>query len=85
MLHVRFRDNGCGIAPENIECIFERGFTTKSSGSTGQGLHWSASTVSVMNGKLYAESEGPGRGACLHLLLPLFSTAMEPEATEAAA
>jgi signal transduction histidine kinase len=75
MLHIRFKDNGCGIDPENIERIFERGFTTKSSGSSGQGLHWSANTVSSMGGRIYADSEGAARGACLHLLLPLSAAA----------
>ncbi|MDH3669569.1 MAG: ATP-binding protein [Gammaproteobacteria bacterium] len=85
MLHIRFKDNGCGIDPQNIERIFERGFTTKPSGASGLGLHWSANTVSVMRGRLYAESEGAGRGACLHLLLPLSSSATGTSVTEVAA
>jgi signal transduction histidine kinase len=69
-IHVRVCDNGEGIAPAHLGRIFERGFSTKPGGSSGLGLHWCANTVNAMGGRLYAESEGPGRGACLHLLLP---------------
>jgi len=69
IVHIRVEDDGEGIAPENLQRVFERGFTTKQ-GSSGVGLHWCANTVADMKGRIYAESEGPGRGACLHLLLP---------------
>jgi two-component system NtrC family sensor kinase len=69
-IHLTVRDNGAGIAPGNLERIFQRGFTTKDGGSWGIGLHWSANTIAAMNGKIYAESPGPGEGACLHLLFP---------------
>ena len=70
MAHLRFADDGAGIAPEHLSRIFERGFSTKGRGS-GLGLHWSANTVGQFGGQLFAESEGPGHGATLHLLLPL--------------
>jgi signal transduction histidine kinase len=69
--HVRVEDNGRGIRPEQMARLFERGYTTKTQGSSGLGLHWSATTAASMSGRLYAESAGEGRGACLHLLLPL--------------
>jgi signal transduction histidine kinase len=69
MAHVRFEDNGGGIAPEHLKRIFERGFSTKKIAS-GQGLHWSANTVASLQGELYAESMGIGRGAVLHLKIP---------------
>jgi two-component system, NtrC family, sensor kinase len=70
MVHLCIEDNGQGIPGEKITKIFERGFSTKSRGS-GLGLHWSANTVSSLKGMVYAESEGEGRGAVFHLLLPL--------------
>jgi two-component system NtrC family sensor kinase len=76
-VHLCFEDNGIGIATENLARLFERGFSTKARGS-GMGLHWSANTASALGGRLYAESAGPGRGACLHLLLPLADTATQP-------
>lgn len=68
--HLCFEDNGGGIPEESLTRIFERGFSTKGRGS-GLGLHWSANTVIALEGRLYAESAGPGEGACLHLVLPL--------------
>jgi sensor domain CHASE-containing protein len=70
MAHLCFEDNGGGIPAENLTRLFERGFSTKGRGS-GLGLHWSANTVTALGGRLYAESKGPGEGACLHLVLPL--------------
>jgi sensor domain CHASE-containing protein len=69
MVRLRFADPGAGISAETLPHIFERGFSTKSRGS-GMGLHWSANTVLALGGRMYAESDGAGRGACLHVLLP---------------
>lgn len=68
--HLCFEDNGEGILPENLARIFERGFSTKGRGS-GLGLHWSANTVTALNGRMYAESAGAGAGTRMHLILPL--------------
>jgi signal transduction histidine kinase len=73
--HLFFEDNGVGIEGTDLQRIFERGFSTKGRG-TGLGLHWSANTINNMNGRIYAESDGRGRGACFHLILPAAS--MEP-------
>jgi signal transduction histidine kinase len=70
LAHVCFADNGPGITPEALTHLFERGFTSKARGS-GIGLHWCANTMNAMGGRIYATCDGPGRGACLHLLLPL--------------
>ena len=70
MAHLRFIDNGVGMEPETLARIFERDYSTKRRGS-GLGLHWSANTVTALNGRLYAESAGRGQGAVMHLLLPL--------------
>ena len=72
MVHIRVKDNGRGILPEDINRLFDRGFTTKQEKEiSGIGLHWCANTVSAMHGRLWAQSDGLGHGACLHLLLPL--------------
>ena len=70
LAHVRFTDNGQGIPAEALPRLFERGFTSKARGS-GIGLHWCANTMAAMGGRIHATSDGPGRGACVHLLLPL--------------
>jgi two-component system NtrC family sensor kinase len=71
MVHLRFEDNGVGIDAGGLSHIFERGFSTKGRRSSGLGLHWSAITVISMGGRMFAESQGIGQGATLHLLLPL--------------
>jgi signal transduction histidine kinase len=69
MVHLRFTDDGVGIPAEDLSRVFQRGFSTKARGS-GTGLHWSANTIQTLGGRLFAESDGPGRGASFHLLLP---------------
>jgi two-component system, NtrC family, sensor kinase len=70
MAHLYIEDNGGGIPAEGLTKLFERGFSTKKRGS-GLGLHWSANTIAALKGRIYAESEGVGRGAVFHLWLPL--------------
>ncbi|MFH1999907.1 MAG: CHASE4 domain-containing protein [Planctomycetota bacterium] len=70
-VHLEISDNGEGIDPETMKQIFGRGFTTKKKGFTGGiGLHWCGNVISAMNGKIYAESRGAGKGATFHLLIP---------------
>jgi C4-dicarboxylate-specific signal transduction histidine kinase len=64
------RDNGVGIAPENLTRIFSHGFTTKKDGH-GFGLHSGALAAKEMGGCLQAFSEGPGTGATFILELPI--------------
>ena len=37
---------------------------------TGLGLHWCANALAGMGGGIQAQSEGPGHGAEIHVLLP---------------
>jgi sensor domain CHASE-containing protein len=71
MIDVQIVDNGEGIEPASMHRIFERGFSTKHNIPSGIGLHWCANAVAMMNGQIYAESEGSGRGTCFHILLPV--------------
>ncbi len=63
-------DDGVGIDAENRVRLFEKGFTTKSGGKRGVGLHWCANAVNAMGGRLSVESEGPHRGATFRIILP---------------
>lgn len=67
---IAVRDNGVGIAAENLTRIFGHGFTTKKDGH-GFGLHSGALAAKQMNGSLSVHSDGPGRGATFTLELPV--------------
>ena len=66
-------DNGVGIPPENLNRIFNHGFTTRKHGH-GFGLHSGALAAKEMGGALTAHSDGPGKGARFVLELPLQPT-----------
>jgi len=71
-LHLHCEDNGVGIAHGNLERVFDQGFSTKSRDTNyGIGLHWCANAISAMGGRIWAVSDGPGRGASMHMMLPL--------------
>jgi two-component system, NtrC family, sensor kinase len=57
------RDNGIGIAPEDMPELFRNGFTTKPDGKGGEGLHWCANALAKLKGRIWAESAGKGAGA----------------------
>jgi signal transduction histidine kinase len=67
-------DNGCGIAPENLERLFEPFFTTKtgeddSEVGTGLGLAICMEIMTRMGGAITVASE-PGQGASFTLTMP---------------
>ena len=70
-IHAKFIDNGIGIDKKTLERIFERGFSTKKAKQEGFGLHWCGNAMMSMYGRLYAESDGSGKGACFHIVLPV--------------
>jgi two-component system NtrC family sensor kinase len=66
------QDSGTGIEPQNIQRIFERGFSTKlGKGNSGIGLHWCATAINALGGRIWASSEGPGHGAKFHIIIPI--------------
>jgi signal transduction histidine kinase/DNA-binding response OmpR family regulator len=75
-LHFSVADNGIGIPPRKLEVIFEKftqvdSSTTRKFGGTGLGLAICKQLVDLMKGRIWAESEGEGRGATFHVELPL--------------
>lgn len=71
-LSIRCDDQGIGIEPEDLPRIFERGFSTKGDASSrGIGLHWCATTIASLGGRIWATSDGRGRGATFHVILPV--------------
>jgi signal transduction histidine kinase len=71
-LEISVKDDGEGIAPENMTRIFAHGFTTRKEGH-GFGLHSCALAAIEMNGRLTAHSDGPGKGALFTLQIPLIT------------
>jgi two-component system NtrC family sensor kinase len=72
MVRLTVGDNGTGFEGDAETKVFQRGFTSKSEGdTTGLGLHWCANAVAGMGGRISAESDGAGKGARFHVLLPI--------------
>ena len=60
-------DTGCGIAPEDMERVFEAGVTN---GGTGVGLYEARAFARSMDGEILSESE-VGVGSRFTLRLPV--------------
>ena len=69
-LDIIIADNGPGISRENLDKIFQHGFTTRAKGH-GFGLHSSANAAQELGGELNVSSKGIGLGAEFTLSLPL--------------
>ncbi len=81
---VRVRDTGEGIRPEHLEAIFEPFFQAEGRGrsgsdagrrtpgtrGTGLGLAICRQIVTLLGGRIWAESEGPAKGSTLLVDLP---------------
>jgi signal transduction histidine kinase len=70
-IHISIKDNGEGIDIDDIDRIFNRGFSSKGAGHSGIGLHWCSNILISMGGKIYAESAGKGKGACFNFEIPI--------------
>lgn len=77
-IELSIRDNGCGIAKENIDKLFDPFFTTKKVGEgTGLGLSISYGiVVDDHKGDIRVDSE-LGKGTCFTLVLPVLDKAPE--------
>jgi signal transduction histidine kinase len=70
---VSVRDFGDGIAPEDTADLFESFFQKGQGGRLGLGLSIAQDIVLNHNGKVWAESEGVGKGAVFSFTLPIFN------------
>lgn len=73
---IEVTDTGIGIAPENLDVIFNSTFTTKAH-ATGQGLHTTANLCKEMGIAIGAVSEGIGCGTTVKLRVPFESPMRE--------
>ena len=76
--HVRFSitDHGLGIPPAEQRRIFEKFYRldpnmTRGVGGTGLGLYICRELVHRMDGRIWVESQGLGRGSTFHIELPV--------------
>src|SRR5690348_13476052 len=70
------KDNGVGISKNKLEQIFVKFYqidtsVTREHGGSGLGLVVCKGIAEAHGGKIWAESEGTGKGAEIHILLPL--------------
>ena len=80
MIRIRVRDDGVGIAQENLSRVFDPFFTTKPVGKgTGLGLSVAYGIVREHGGWLEVESN-PERGSCLTVTLPIGNDRISREA-----
>ncbi|TWT72250.1 ATP-binding protein [Crateriforma conspicua] len=63
------RDNGCGIDSDVIDKLFDAHFTTREDG-TGLGLHFCSLSMSGLNGRIEARSDGLGHGTTIVMSVP---------------
>lgn len=75
-IRVEVADNGIGIPREHLEKIFEKFYqvdasSTRAAGGMGMGLPIARELVELHGGKLWAESEGLGKGSKFIFTLPV--------------
>ena len=74
-IQISVEDSGIGIKKENLERIFEPFEQVENSASrrfqgTGLGLSLTKSLVELHGGKIWAESEGEGKGTTFSFCIP---------------
>ena len=74
-VEISVADSGIGIAPEDLERIFDPfeqadNSTSRRYAGTGLGLSLTRKLVELHGGRIWAESEGAGRGSCFRFILP---------------
>jgi hypothetical protein len=69
------QDNGMGIPPDKLQKVFEEFYqieppNTRRYGGLGIGLTIAKGLIEAQDGKIWAESEGQGKGATFKVVLP---------------
>jgi signal transduction histidine kinase len=74
-VQVSIQDNGIGIAPDQLTKIFQEFYqvephNTRKFGGLGIGLTIAKGLIETQGGRIWAESEGLGKGTTIQILLP---------------
>jgi signal transduction histidine kinase len=78
-VRIALSDTGYGIKKVNLQTIFAPFFTSKASTEgTGMGLHNAKGFILRHNGRIWAESEGEGKGSTFIIELPVIGD-IKPE------
>ncbi len=69
------QDTGVGLAAEDLERVFQRFYRvdksrSRAGGGSGIGLTIARHIIEAHGGRIWAESDGPGRGCTFHFMLP---------------
>lgn len=74
---IEVKDTGIGISPENLKTLFDGMFERYeqakkvSAMGSGIGLYLATQIIMAHNGKIWAESEGEGKGSTFYIELPI--------------
>ncbi len=74
-VRISVADEGHGLAPDQLEAVFERFYRvdaarSRAAGGSGIGLAIVYALAEAMDGQAWAESDGAGTGATFHVELP---------------
>lgn len=80
---IEIKDDGIGLAPDQLTAIFELfvqgdNSLARSQGGLGVGLTLVRQLVDMHGGRVYARSEGLGKGSCFTVELPALEAAPQP-------
>ena len=76
-VRIEIKDTGMGISKERLpklfDITFDRTDEAKKNFATGRGigLYLSSQVIKAHNGKIWAESEGEGKGSTFNIELPV--------------
>lgn len=81
---VRIRDSGVGLTPDQIAQLFQpfsrpHEGTGRAPKGTGLGLFIAKGIIEQHGGRVWAESDGPGKGSCFSFSLPVAPLVPSPD------
>ncbi len=78
-VRMTFRDHGVGVASRDLKKIFQKFYRIDRSDmpsvkGSGLGLTWVREIIKAHGGKILVNSDGPGKGTCFTVDLPIYQT-----------